>query len=229
MDGQSTDGSVEILKNYGPKIQWVSEPDHGQSDALNKGFKNASGDIIGWLNSDDRYEPGSLEAVGIFFSENPGVPWVFGNCKIMDEQGREIQRWISAYKAFKLRRYCFESHLVGNFISQMGVFMRRQALQEIGGVNEKLHYAMDYDLWLRLGKRLRPGYIPRVLGHFRVYGTTKSMSNFKKRFDEDYAIARGHAQGLPGKNWLLWKHRLSNALLTAMYTLLLALTPKKGS
>lgn len=229
MDGGSTDGSVELLRSYSNRIRWVSERDKGQSDALNKGFAKATGEIIGWLNSDDRFEPGALQAAGRFFAEHPETLWAFGHCKVMDEKGREIYRGISAFKGHKLRHYSYSAHLEGNFVSQMGVFFRRKVLDEIGGINENLYYAMDYDFWLRIGKRYPPGILAGTFGAFRVYQTSKSMSNFKQRFKEDFAIARKHAQGCPRAGWILFKHWMNNTLIAVMYTLLIGLSGKKNS
>ena len=97
VDGGSTDGSVEILKSYGDRIRWVSEKDQGQSDALNKGFRMASHELLGWLNSDDLYEPEALWIAGKFFSEHPVTMWAIGDCTIIDENGREIRSWVSRW------------------------------------------------------------------------------------------------------------------------------------
>ncbi len=217
MDGGSTDGSVEILKSYGSRVQWVSERDHGQSDALNKGLARAAGEVIGWLNSDDRYEPGAVMAMGLFFAENPETMWAIGRVIVVDGNGREIRKFVSRYKDFKLAHYSFESHLVENYVGQMGVFFRRKAVEAAGPLNRDRHYAMDYDLWLRFGKRWKPGILPRVIGHFRMYENTKSMSSFQKQFDEDYAVAAVHAQGHPRAGALLAHHRFNNALIVTIY------------
>ena len=105
IDGASTDNTVAILQSYGGRILWVSEPDEGQTDALNRGIAMATGDIIGWLNSDDVFEAGCLDSVARVFAEEPETQWVYGKVRIIDESGREIRRWITRYKNFRMRHF----------------------------------------------------------------------------------------------------------------------------
>lgn len=218
VDGGSTDGTVEVLSSYGSRIRWVSEKDQGQADALNKGFRMAGGELLGWLNADDLYVAGALEAVGAFFAAHPGTAWAFGHCNIIDEHGREIRKVISDYKARRLCRYSYRSLLCENFISQMGVFMRRTAFDAVGRTfDSSRHWAMDYDLWLRLGARFEPALIDRTLGRFRMYGATKSARGFRKQFEEDFDVARKHA---PREHGLLAVHRFNNAKIVTIYYLM---------
>ncbi|MFZ5802465.1 MAG: glycosyltransferase family 2 protein [Candidatus Omnitrophota bacterium] len=221
MDGGSTDGTVEILRElaarYPGQIHWASNHDRGQSDAINKGFSLARGEILAWLNSDDRYEPGALSAVAEYFRTHPSTRWVFGHVRILDARGREIRKFVSAYKAFQLRRYSFARHLGGNFVSQMGVFFRKDLWREAGGLDLALNWAMDYDLWLRFGKIAQPGLIDRTLACFRMYGTTKTVSGFEKGFGEDLAVARRYAGA---KTSALFWHRFHNFLIVNIYRLL---------
>lgn len=217
VDGASTDGTIDILKSYGDKIQWVSEKDKGQSDALNKGFRMSKGDIVTWLNSDDLYEPDSLRKVGEYFAANPQTQWIFGHCSIINEHGNEIRKLVSQYKARRLRQYSYSALLSENFISQMGVFMRRQAVLDSGGIDASRHYAMDYDLWLRLGKKYPPGFINERLGKFRMYATTKSVSGFRKQFAEDLDVAIHYANG---SYWPVLLHRINNLKIVTAYELM---------
>ncbi|MCU0371259.1 MAG: glycosyltransferase, partial [Bacteroidales bacterium] len=144
VDGGSTDGSVEYLRSVGDKIRWVSEPDHGQADAVNKGIRMATGDIIGWLNSDDLYLPGTLQAVAGHFRSNPDCRWVYGRCRIIDSSGKERWKWITRYKNARLKRFSIDKLFRENFISQPAVFFRKDLVMEAGFLNLDLHYAMDY-------------------------------------------------------------------------------------
>src|SRR5262249_54852388 len=170
-----------------------SERDHGQLDAINKGLRAATGEIVGWLNSDDVLAPGALQRVAEAFGARPALDWVHGRCDIIDAEDRVIRRWISAYKHWCSVRYSYSRLLTENLISQMTVFWRRRLLEEIGYLDPALKLAFDYDLWLRLAKRSDPLYIPERQASFRWYEATQSGSSFERQFKEDYAIALRHA------------------------------------
>ena len=143
MDGGSTDGSVEILAAAGDSITWRSEPDEGQSDAVNKAFALSRGDIIGWVNSDDAYfDCRVIEDVVACFGRHPDVDVVYGHCAQVDEEGVII--WMIWVPWF-IRRALH----VTNFIGQPVAFVRRRALSE-PMLDTSYHFAMDYELWLRL-------------------------------------------------------------------------------
>ena len=218
MDGGSSDGTLEILQSYGSAIKWVSRPDGGQSDALNRGLRLSTGSVLGWLNSDDLYEPGALRrAVEVFRSE-PTVQWAYGRVRIVDERGREIRRFVTAYKNWRMKHFTFEKLLVENWISQMGVFWRRSAWQLVGDFRTDLHLAMDYDYWLRLGKRWPAQYIPEYLGAFRWYVSSKSGSQFRQQSDEELRIAKRHAGD--HHEFLMFLHRMQTARTVAAYRVL---------
>jgi len=188
IDGGSTDGTLEILEKYSGRIRYFSGPDRGMADALNKGFGMASGNIIGWLNSDDLYLPGTLQKTAEYFEQHPGCLWLYGNCRIIDEDDHEIRRWITAYKNRLARNFSYERLLVENFISQPAVFMRREALEAAGQVDTTLPTAMDYDLWLRLAKLGKPGYLSDDLACFRVHKGSISARSYRAQFAEQYSI-----------------------------------------
>src|SRR5512133_184424 len=158
MDGGSTDETLSILRRYEGRLRLVSEPDRGQSDAINKGFRLASGDVLAWLNSDDTYAEGALQAVVETLSRT-GARWCFGECRIIDEQDREIRRAVSRYKRWVSRGYGFRRLLSSNFIPQPATFFRRDLLDEAGPLDESLHLAMDYDLWLRFARLAPPALV----------------------------------------------------------------------
>lgn len=204
LDGGSTDGTLEILQKYDGALYWRSEPDEGQADAINKGLRQATGEIVGWLNSDDLLTPGALSRVAEAFKHNPRLEWAHGRCDIIDVHDRVIRKWISTYKHWCCKRYSYSRLLTENFISQMTVFWRRHLLGKTGYLNTNLKLAFDYDLWVRFAQHSDPLYIPERQASFRWYETSKSGANFIRQFDEDYNIACRYA---PGRQWLRWRKR----------------------
>jgi glycosyltransferase involved in cell wall biosynthesis len=206
LDGGSTDGTLEVLQKYNGALSWKSEPDQGQTDAINKGLQQVRGDIVGWLNSDDLLAPGALSRVTDAFQSNPQLDWLHGRCDIVDVNDQVIRKWISAYKHWCCQRYSYSRLLTENFISQMTVFWRRRLLEEAGYLNTNLKLAFDYDLWLRFAQRSAPLYISERLASFRWYETSKSGANFIRQFTEDYNIACRYA---PDRQWLRWRKRVN--------------------
>jgi len=217
IDGGSTDQTIDILKKYDNRLNWFSGPDQGQTDAVNKGFAKASGDILGWLNSDDLYEEGSLAKVVDSYKDHK-FEWCFGNCRNIDEGGREIRKPVTTYKNFESRHYSRQRLLTKDFIPQPAVFIARQAFREIGPLNKLYHFAMDYDYWLRLASRYSPLYIDRYLARFRWHRASKSKGNFRKAAMEAYGIARKHAP--PGSEFLIFRHFIHVLMLNVMYSFL---------
>jgi len=168
IDGASSDDTIQILKQYSHLI-WVSEPDRGQSDALNKGFRIAQGEILGWLNADDSYNAEAISKVVSYFQGHSGVDVVYGDCQVVDEYGQPIR--ISRSRPFDLARLLME-----NYIPQPTVFMRRRVLDAVGGVDERLHFVMDWELWLRVGVVFRMDYLSHcILANYRLCPGTKSF------------------------------------------------------
>lgn len=169
VDGASTDGTIEVLKQY-PHLRWLSEPDRGQSHALNKGFRLVRGAIIGWLNADDTYNPGAIRSAVEYFQNHPEVAVVYSDCQIIDEHGKPL-------RFSKSQPFLLETFLLNNYIRQPTVFMRKQVLESIGGVDEDLHFVMDRELWLRVGlRRFDMHYIQgQTFANFRLCKGTKSF------------------------------------------------------
>ena len=215
VDGGSTDGTLDVLRRYGGQLRWTSEPDRGQSDAINKGLRRATGEVLAWLNSDDTYEPGALATAAELL--RPGGPrWCFGDCKVIDEHDREIRRSVTRWKAHQARRYSYRRFLgAGNFISQPAVFFRRELLEEVGGLEDSYHLAMDYDLWLRFGRVAAPSYVPRTLAAFRWHGASKSGGGYTRMAWEAFRAASRHARGL--ERLALLQHLGHVAALSAVY------------
>jgi glycosyltransferase involved in cell wall biosynthesis len=174
IDGMSTDGTVDLLRSLArdKNIVWTSEQDSGQSEALNKGFRRAKGEIIGWLNSDDRYRPGCFEHVIQAFEDNPGVDVIYGDYLTMDELGKvlQIKREID-FSAFILLY-----HRV-LYIPTTATFFRRRIFEEDNWLEENLQYAMDLEFFIRLSARgYRFKHLPEILADFRVHTESKSCS-----------------------------------------------------
>jgi glycosyltransferase involved in cell wall biosynthesis len=196
VDGGSTDGTLEVVE-AAEDVRYVSEPDDGRPDAANKGFLMSSGEVIGWLNADDRYEPGALHAVAEAFAARPDAAWVTGRCRIIDAAGREIRRPVTRYKNFLLRRYSYGLYLTQNFLSDPATFVRRTALDQVGLLDSRYTISHDYDLWLRVGRRWDPIVLDRYLASFRMAEGSLGMSGFEVQFREHATVARIHGQGHP--------------------------------
>ncbi|MBI4032695.1 glycosyltransferase [Candidatus Berkelbacteria bacterium] len=216
IDGGSTDGSVDILRTYGNRIRWVSEPDRGQTDAINKGLRQTSGEIVAYLNSDDVLEPGALHRVVRTFQDHPDARWLTGQCRIINEHGQPIRSFIRSYKSFWLKRYSRGKLFVTNFIAQPATFWRRSVHDEIGYFDESLRYVMDYDFWLRLSALGDPLIVPHPLAAFRIHAASKGESQYYKQFAEDAEVVSRYAQ----QRGQLALHRLHNQGIVFAYQLL---------
>lgn len=216
MDGGSTDGTLQLLENYSGRLTWFSEPDKGQSDALNKGIAHAQGEIIGWLNSDDLYLPGTLQKVADYFTNHPDCDWLYGRCRIVDDENREIRKMITWYKNLVSRKFHLPLLLIENFISQPAVFFRQSAFEKTGPLALDLPLAMDYDLWLRMAMLGPPGVVHDYLASFRVHRQAKSAIHSRKQFLEQFEI---HKKYDKRKLWL-FLHRLNIARAIGGYWLL---------
>ena len=216
VDGGSTDGTIDILKKYSARIKWISEKDGGQSDALNKGISMASGGIIGYLNSDDVYFPGTLQKVADQFMSNPEKMWLYGMARMINDQDVEIRKWISWYKKINSETFNYQRLLFENYISQPAAFFKKEAFDSVGAFDLTLHYAMDYDLWLRLANISPPVVIKNDLAAFRMQKHSKSSMNFKNLFIEQYLVHQRYDHN----RWLLIKHRFTIALILMIYRFL---------
>jgi glycosyltransferase involved in cell wall biosynthesis len=171
-DGGSPDQTVDVLKSYGSRLtSWSSEQDRGQSDALNRGFSRTTGEIMAYLNSDDLLMPGSLAVVADHFASHPGIDVVYGHRVIIDEESREVGRWVMPPHDDGVLAYA-------DYIPQETLFWRRSAWDRAGGrIDDTFRFAMDWDLILRLqaaGARFER--LPFFLGAFRVHSASKTTS-----------------------------------------------------
>jgi glycosyltransferase involved in cell wall biosynthesis len=201
IDGGSADGTVALLQQWADRLQFVSEPDRGQSDALNKGLARATGDLIAWINSDDLLLPGALATVAAWFRAHPDASWAYGRCLVIDEHDRVIRRPITWYKNLLGRRYSYELLLLENFVSQPSTFFTRALIEQAGGIDVSLRYDMDYELWLRFGLLCPPGRIDADLAAFRLHEDCKTSADSAETLRTANQIARQYATRI-GKPWL---------------------------
>jgi glycosyltransferase involved in cell wall biosynthesis len=183
VDGGSTDGTLDILSEYGD-LRWVSEPDRGQSHALNKGFAMASGDVFGWVNADDAYEPhAAADAVAAL----AGAGLVYADVTRIDGDGRNPRR-IRSRPTFDL----WTELNVGCGIYSPAVFFTREAFEAVGPLDESLHLTMDYDLWIRIGKRFPVRHVDAVWATQRLHEESKTIRRYDDFWPERLAVSRRH-------------------------------------
>ena len=222
-DGGSTDNSIEIIKKYdklakNKKINyiWWSRKDKGQSDAINQGLKKASGDVVAWLNSDDYYLNGVFQKVLKEFKKNPDKIWLAGYCHIINDKNQEIQKYITEYKNWWLNHYSYNKLLITNFIRQPATFWRKDIIKTIGLLNENLNYSMDYDYWLRIGRKYEPMVYQGFLSNFRIHTQSKGKVTYIKQFNEDLMVVSEYT-----KNKLFLRlHIMHNWLVKLIYLII---------
>lgn len=177
IDGGSTDGSVEIIKKYEKHLAyWISEKDNGQSEAINKGLKKSSGEIVAWLNSDDLYFQDTFSTVAKVFTENPDVDLIYGDVENFYSDGR-TESYIN--KMFEPNDF-----LSRVAIHQPSVFWRKKIHEETGYLDETLHYLMDYDLWMRFFFNYKSIKVNKPLAGFRIHDASKTSSNPRELYLE---------------------------------------------
>lgn len=191
IDGGSTDETLEIIQKYAAHLAyWVSEPDAGQSDAINKGFRHATGDLVTWLNADDYYLDNCLQTVASAYQQHPEASFIFGDGLRVDEKGmKKSVFWEGQQPVFDRQALIFGL----NYILQPASFINHSYLKNIGYLNQDLHYGMDTDLWVRLSGIAQPLAIPEVLAASREYGETKTSSGSFARIEELRRIAEKYS------------------------------------
>lgn len=209
-DGGSTDGTVEIIKKYAEKypdmIFWTSGKDEGQLDAINKGLKKTTGEILTFINADDVYEKGALRAVGEYFAKNPETLWLAGRGRVIDEKGKEISKWVTAYKNLLLTVNSYSLLLIVNYLMQPSVFLSKGAYQKYGPFTGTENFVTEYDMWLRLAKLEMPASLSKNLSEFRIEKGTKTKTMFIPLLNEDQRIIRKHTDN----SIILFLHSLHN-------------------
>jgi glycosyltransferase involved in cell wall biosynthesis len=227
VDGGSTDGTLEVLKAFGDKIIWISEPDRGQADAVNKGFRLAKGDILGWLNSDDTYNPGAVATAVEYFNRHPEVVMVYGDAYYIDREGKIIGR-------YSTEPFRFERLAESCFICQPSVFIRADVVKRIGELDVNLQLCMDYDYWIRIGKHYPAAMIRYLQGKYfansRMHGETKTVTMEESHYRECLETVKRHFGSIPN-SWIcahmnvvgvkeqMRRHEKSNILVKALVRL----------
>ena len=187
-------GVSAIIEKYADQLAWwVSEPDSGQTEAINKGFDQATGDILAWLNSDDTYELGAIAEAVAFLLENPEIGMVYGDANFIDAKSRVIGKFNAQQTSLKrLRRG-------GVYIPQQSAFWRVDAWQQVGPLDPSFYFAMDYDLWVRLAGVTEIRYTPQLWANFRLHDDAKTIAADERCWPE---MLRVHRRD--GGNWLSW-------------------------
>jgi glycosyltransferase involved in cell wall biosynthesis len=190
VDGGSTDGSLDIIQKYASRLAWwVSERDRGQTDAINKGFARARGEILAWLNSDDLYLPGCVTEAVSFLQANPDIGLVYGDANLIDAGGAFLGR-------FPARQTDYPRLLRGHVhIPQQAAFFRGPLWKQVGPLDPTFYFAMDYDLWVRLAKVSRVHYHPRLWASFRLHGSAKTLASDDRCYPEMLRVHRREGGG----------------------------------
>jgi glycosyltransferase involved in cell wall biosynthesis len=215
MDGGSTDGTLGILRKYEGKLTWISEKDRGQTDAVNKGFKRAKGDIFGWLNADDPYLPGAVQEAVDEFLRDPNVMLVYGDANDVDDAGAFIQR-------YPTEPYDFERFAFRCIICQPAAFMRRELVEKVGYLNADLQCSMDLEFWIRCGLAQKKNpqwkfvYVPRLWALNRLHSESKTFVLRLKQMRVNADLAKRY-YGFTPLNWAYGIEEVSDARYDGLF------------
>jgi len=172
IDGGSTDESVDIIKKYEKYLTyWVSEKDKGQSDAINKGFRKATGNILGYLNSDDTYTPDTFSKIANTFNKNPQIDLIYGDIHFIDGKDNKIND-------LKLTKLNFKNFIFENIcLAQQATFWKKEIYDKVGGFNPNYYYSMDFDFFIRVSKIGHLMHLPEYLANFRLHQKSKTVTS----------------------------------------------------
>lgn len=189
VDGGSTDGSLEIIRSWaeGNGARWISEPDHGQAQAINKGFRMARGDIVTWLNSDDLVPAGAVARAIREFESDPELDFIWGFCLLIDARGKPIR--IGNPDA---SRDLAELRGSRNFVVQPGTWFRRSVFDRFGYLDESYHFVFDYEFFLRMAGAVKARFVPEVVSSFRIHPSSKTGSQHARFIPEEWRAFRSH-------------------------------------
>lgn len=201
VDGGSSDGSLAVIKSFESHLAWwISEPDTGQTAAINKGFRKSTGEIMAWINSDDRVTPGALYRVADHFQTHPDTQVLYGNRILIDEQSLEIGRWVLPAHSDNILKWA-------DFVPQETLYWRRGAWEKIGGqLDESFRFAMDWDLLLRFARQHQKiDRVPCFLGLFRIHQAQKTTKNMSSTGQEEIQKLRYRELGfLPARREVIF-------------------------
>jgi len=217
VDGGSTDGSVDVIQKYAGRLAWwVSKQDKGQTDAINKGFNRATGEILAWINSDDTYNPGAVAQAVKYLIENPEVGLVYADCNFIDEEDRVIGKFNAAQTDYRRLR---EGYV---HIPQQTMFFRAKYWKELGPLDPSFYFAMDYDLWTRIAAHAPFKYLAgQTWANFRLHTSGKTVAADDRCWPEmirvHYRDGGGFFSIIMAKYYLrkiigpLWKWRINKS------------------
>jgi glycosyltransferase involved in cell wall biosynthesis len=198
IDGGSSDGSADIIRKYAGRLaHWVSEKDRGQSHAINKGFARSTGDILCWLNSDDFFEPGTLQYVADFFTNHPDVDVLCGGIHTVDPTGAITGSAPASYTG----PAGLASYWHGYNMHQASIFWRRKVYEAIGPLNENLHLTMDFDYWLRMAGAFQIQSVDRILSRITMHPAQKTNDYSRYARAQLRTVLRHHGSPLRLDGW----------------------------
>ena len=188
IDGASTDRTMDVVRRH-PAVQWVSEPDRGQSDAINKGFLRATGDLVGWLNADDYYLPGGLEAIASAAQQHPEADVIYGDCVFVDQGGHIVRSKVEHEFDPSVLLY------FGCYIPSTSTFFRRRIIESGLLLDGDYRVCMDFEYFARLAHAgLRFHYVPRFVAAFRWHGNNISLTQTARRAEERSLVQRRYGK-----------------------------------
>lgn len=217
VDGGSTDNTLSVIKQYEAHLAWwVSEPDSGQTAAINKGFIRSTGEIMAWINSDDLVAPGALHRVAGYFVKHPETQVVYGDRILINENGLEIGHWILPRHSSRVLQWA-------DFVPQETLYWTRKAWYLIGSrLDEDFHFAMDWDFLLRLSaKQINIQHLPVFLGLFRIHHQQKTSSQMSSIGQQEIRIIHRRELGFQPTRWQLILNTVPFLLAAKFYELCL--------
>jgi len=209
VDGGSTDGSQEIIQKYADRLAWwVSEPDKGQTDAINIGFERAKGDVLAWLNSDDSYLSHAISGAVEFLQTHPQVGMVYGDANLVDKNGHLLGKFPARQTDYRRLRRGYVH------IPQQASFFRAELWREVGPLDPTFYFAMDYDLWVRIARIATLHYYPQTWANFRLHDSGKSVAEDDRCWPEMVRVQR--REGGSWFSWLVVKAKIRPLLFSWM-------------
>lgn len=190
MDGGSTDGTVEILQRYKARLRYISAPDNGAAEAINRGFEMSHGSIVAWLDADDTYLPGAVGTAVRHLASDPGLAAVYGEAYWVNAHGEVLRSYPT---------HAFDPELLGRecFICQPACFLRREAFERAGMLDTRLKCSFDYDLWIRMSHLYRFGRLEQPLATSRMHAANKTLGQRARTFEESIRILKRHHGYVP--------------------------------
>lgn len=201
IDGGSTDGSLEIIQDYAHRLSgWISEKDHGQADAINKGLRRISGEVVAWLNSDDLYRSGAISAAAAALQQNPKAGLVFSDVESIDETG-------TPFNLMHYANWGLQNLMTFHIMGQASVFMRRSVLDQVGYLDLSYHYLLDHQLWLRMGLVSDFHYVPGAIwAAARIHPGAKNVAQTTQFGEEAYRLVAWMEQEPAFQPYFIGKH-----------------------